>query len=177
MEFNLITLQRREEIAQAKFDDIKTEEINGQSVKVLQVIQKKTKKFGKSAHIKIVVNKRLDDFIEKRKKTGLISPFIIHRRPSRIGTAVTREHHTQILGDDLSRTFAALRDDVGLFDHLNNDELPTFHEIRSLAIKLHEDGGRDAQALAGHTSRQMTEAYKEGHGLEWTYAEAAEEID
>jgi len=177
MDFNLITLQRREEIAHAKFENIKIESIKGQPVKILEVIQRKTKKHGKSSHIKIIVNEHLEQFIGKRKNTGISSPFIIHHIPRRIlgkmHASKSREHHTQVLSDDLSRTFSKFRDKTGLFDHLKNDEKPTFHEIRSLAIKLHEDCGQDAQALAGHTTRQMTEAYKVGHELEWTYAEAA----
>ena len=38
--------------------------------------------------------------------------------------------------------------------------------------KLYEDQGIDAQNLAGHIDRQMTEKYKQGHEIEWTYAEA-----
>ncbi len=175
MDFNLLTLQRREEIAHAKFEDITTEMINGQSIKILKVIQKKTRKYGESAYIKIIVNKQLEQFIEQRKNTGINSPFIIYRIPNRIAKikAKDREHHTQLMSDDLSRTFAKIRDETDLFDHLEKEEKPTFHEIRSLAIKLHEDKGFDAQALAGHTTRQMTEAYKKGHEIEWTYAKAA----
>jgi hypothetical protein len=45
--------------------------------------------------------------------------------------------------------------------------LLTFHKK-----KLYEDTGVDAQALAGHTNRKMTEQYKVGHETEWTLAEA-----
>jgi hypothetical protein len=38
-------------------------------------------------------------------------------------------------------------------DMYKSQERPTFHEIRSLGIKLYEDAGVDAQALAGHTDR------------------------
>ncbi|MCW5588148.1 MAG: phage integrase Arm DNA-binding domain-containing protein [Legionellales bacterium] len=178
MELNLITLQRREEISSAKFSDISVEEIKGKKRKIMRVIQRKTEKHGASAHIKIIVNEVLEQFIEKQKNTGINSPFIIHYMPKRIpnrkGIAKDRGHHTQLLPDQLSRAFADLRDKTGLYDHLNKKQKPTFHEMRSLAIKLHEDRGFDAQALAGHTTRQMTEAYKAGHEIEWTYAEAAD---
>ena len=42
---------------------------------------------------------------------------------------------------------------------------PTFHEIRSLGIALKENQGEDAQALAGHTNRHITDHYKQGHDI------------
>lgn len=53
---------------------------------------------------------------------------------------------------------------------------PGFHEIRSLGIKLYEDQGIDAQTLAGHTTRAMTEKYKEGHEIQWTKTAAGLKI-
>ena len=60
----------------------------------------------------------------------------------------------------------------GFFDNIPMNERPSFHEIRSLGIKLYEDQGIDAQKLAGHTDRKMTDKYKEGHEIEWTLVEA-----
>ena len=56
-------------------------------------------------------------------------------------------------------------------------ERPTFHEMRSLGIKLYEDVGVDAQKLAGHTNRKMTDHYKKGHENEWTNVEATLQIN
>lgn len=59
-----------------------------------------------------------------------------------------------------------------MFKNIPIEKRPTFHEIRSLGIKLYEDSGINAQYLAGHTHRKMTELYKLGHEIEWTAAEA-----
>jgi len=173
MDLGLLTLQRREEVVHMKFSDIETEIKDGNPVKILKVIQKKTQKHGASAYIKIILNAQLEALIAKCRNSGLPSPFIVHRRPDQIVKSKKKKHHTQVLPDYLSHKFAEIRDETGLFKHLEVLERPTFHEIRSLGIKLHEDAGYDAQALAGHTNRQMTEHYKKGHGEEWTYAPAS----
>jgi len=177
MDFALIVLQRREEVAKARFDDISLEKHSGKDVELLRIIQKKTKKHGKSAYIKVSVIGALKRFIEKRKQTGIDSPFIIHCIPSRKRKSKDRVHITQVLPDYISREFSRLRDATGLFDDMKDEEKPTFQEIRSLAIYLHDDDDHNAQTLAGHTNRQMTEAYKKGHEIEWTYAEPADPTD
>lgn len=92
----------------------------------------------------------------------------------RAGQSAECQHPTQVLPDDVSRAFAKIRDKTGLFCLLLPKQKPTFHEVRSLAIKLHEDSGYDARALAGHTTRRMTQAYIKGHGIVWNYAAAAD---
>ena len=44
---------------------------------------------------------------------------------------------------------------------------PSFHEMRSLAARLHSAEGRDAQALLGHKSSKMTDLYRDSRGTEW----------
>ncbi len=112
----------------------------------------------------------------KRCEDNLSSPFLIHRLPNRSSPSERKSHHTQVLPKYLSDRFAAARDKTGLFKTMPELERPTFHEIRSLGIKLYENNGYDAQKLAGHTDRKMTELYKEGHGIERTSAEANLEI-
>ncbi len=58
------------------------------------------------------------------------------------------------------------------FKSIPIDERPSFHEIRSLGITQYEKSGIDAQALAGHKTRAMTDKYKEGHEPKWTEVEA-----
>ena len=65
-----------------------------------------------------------------------------------------------------------MRDDTGLFQADPPAARPTFHEIWSLGIALYENRGIDAQLLAGHTRRTMTEQYKSGHDQDWTNARA-----
>lgn len=167
MDLGLQTLQRREDLCEMKFSDIK----GG----YLYVIQKKTEKHGTAAYIKIQIDKPLQEVINQCRD-AVASPYIIHRLPTQINKSIhqtkTKTHHTQVSPDYLTKAFSTARDECGYFDNLSTEEKPTFHEIRSLGIKLYEDAGIDAQSLAGHTDRAMTERYKEGHEIEWTEVSA-----
>ena len=44
---------------------------------------------------------------------------------------------------------------------------PTFHEQRSLSIRLYREQGIDAQVLAGHKDAATTEIYSDVRGSEW----------
>lgn len=44
---------------------------------------------------------------------------------------------------------------------------PTFHEQRSLAIRLYREQGIDAQVLAGHKDAATTAIYEDSRGSEW----------
>lgn len=172
MDIGLITLQRREEVVNMKFTDVITEVIGDKTCELLQVIQQKTKNQGSCAYIKMRIGDELAQVIQNCRNSTVNSPFIIHRKPSQIHKSKNKVHHTQVLPDYLTDKFAEARDATGLFDAFEPLERPTFYEIRSLGIKLYEDSGMDAQKLAGHTNRKMTEAYKKGHEIEWTYANA-----
>lgn len=68
----------------------------------------------------------------------------------------------------LEMAFAKARDKAELV--LPEDATPTtFHEIRSLAARLHakQSGDAFAQALLGHSSAAMTELYKGVRGQQW----------
>lgn len=168
MDLALLTLQRREDILNMKFSDIKAD--------YLYVIQRKTEKHGSAAHIKIAIGPSLDKAIARCKQDNIFSPYLIHRLPDKLVESQEKLHHTQITRSYLSKAFAATREATKLFADLAPAERPTFHEIRSLGIKLYEDAGTNAQTLAGHTNRKMTEQYKVGHEIQWTEAVANLEI-
>lgn len=172
MDIALLTLQRESDILRMKFSEIITEFVDDQETKILPVIQKKTEKYGESAYIKIKIKERFNAIIERCAQKEIPSPFLISRKPEKIYKSASKEHHTQILPKYLCEKFAEARDGTHLFEGMPAREKPTFHEIRSLGIKQYEDAGNDAQQLAGHTTRQMTEYYKKGHEIEWTYAES-----
>lgn len=163
MEMALLTTQRREDILRMQFSDVKEG--------YLYVIQKKTEKHGSAAHLKIEIEPALKKVIQRCRDT-IVSPYLIHRLPKKITKSPSRKHHTQILPDQLTKAFSIARDQTRLFNAIPTNERPTFHELRSLAIKLYEDTGVDAQALAGHANREMTDRYKAGHEVEWTTAKA-----
>lgn len=161
MDLGLLTLQRRFDIANMQFSDIKND--------YLYVIQQKTKKHGASAHIKIKIGDELQQVIE-RCRSNIVSPFLVSRIPERLMPSQNRNHFTQVSADYLSKKFSEARDKCSLFQNMPEEKRPTFHEIRSLGIKLYEDQGIDAQKLAGHTDRRLTENYKVGHQIDWIEA-------
>lgn len=173
MDLGLLTLQRREDIVNMKFEDIKTEThpVTGETIEYLYVIQKKTEKHGECAFIKIKIGPDLKAVI-KRCRDNIPSPYLIHRNPNRRLKSQEKTHPTQILPDFLSHEIAEIRDQLPLFKKMPLEQRPAFHEIRSLGIKLYENAGVDAQKLAGHSDRAMTEKYKAGHEIAWTEAEA-----
>ena len=165
MDLALLTLQRREDIVNMKRQDIEGD------YDILYVIQRKTEKHGSASHIKIKIGNELKKVL-MRCCDNIISPYIVHRLPDRLVRSKEKAHHTQILPGFLSKEFAKARGQCGYFKKTPEIGRPSFHEIRSLGIKLYEDQGVDAQKLAGHTDRKMTEQYKAGHGLEWNDAVA-----
>jgi len=171
MDLGLQTLQRREDIVKLKLSDIKQG--------FLYVVQHKTKKHGESAYLKIRIDSPLRTVIE-RCRDGMLSPYLIHRKPDRFSeqtrNAKSKKHYTQITPDYLTKSFSDIRDNLDMFKKMPAEERPTFHEIRALGIKLYEEQGRDAQFLAGHKNRAMTEKYKEGHEIKWTEVNAGLEL-
>jgi integrase len=164
MDLAYITLQRRSDIVQIRFSDIKS--------KHLFVIQHKTKKHD-TAYIKIEVSEPLARLI-KRCQDSTISPFVIHRKPKRIIKRDGLDHWTQIAPDYLSRIFKQVRDSLVEFKEVPMSERPTFHEIRALGIKKMKDAGMNPQQLAGHASEGMTKNYDSGHdSIRWTEAVAS----
>lgn len=167
MDISLQTLQRREDVAKMQKTDIK--EGN------LYVIQTKTEKHGEAAYLKIKIDNPLQEVIN-RCLDDIVSPYLIHRLPERIPAwkdkAKTRDHLTQVLPEIITRRFKRARDESKFYDHLPVNERPTFHEIRSLGADLYDKAGIDPQTLLGHTDREMTEHYLEGHGIQWTETSA-----
>lgn len=171
MDIALLTLQRQNDILKMRFDDIIAEEQKEKTVKFVKVVQEKTKDHGEAAYIKIKIGEELQKVLF-RCRDQIASPLLIHRKPEKIYKSANRVHFTQILQRFFIDVFSEVRDASKVYDHLKKEERPTFHEIRSLGIKMYEDEGIDAQKLAGHTTRAMTDEYKKGHEIMWTYAEA-----
>ena len=65
----------------------------------------------------------------------------------------------------LAQMFAEARDAAGI--SVEGKTPPTFHELRSLSLRLYHDQGINAQALAGHKSADMTAVYRDVRGDEW----------
>jgi integrase len=163
MDISLNTLLRREDVVSLRFTDVRDDAI--------WVVPGKTEG---TTGVKLKIGYALDGELAKvlaRCRDEVVSPYLVHRLPERLKAtqqrAKNRDHHTQVLPEQLSRAFADARDNAGV----EGDNPPTFHEIRSLGGALLIERGwtkKQVQALMTHTSESMTEHYLAGHDIPWT---------
>ncbi|MCG9745968.1 recombinase [Shewanella sp. Isolate8] len=126
-----------------------------------------------ASHVAIPIGQVLKEIIE-RSRDGVVCPYVVHRVPDRNNEQSSlTDHRFQVDPNYLSRSFSDVRDELGLFDHLEMEQRPTFHEIRALAARKFFDMGIDPQARLAHTDSQSTKLYVENH-LEWTEVPHAE---
>jgi integrase len=121
-----------------------------------------------AGYVRIKIYAELQNVLD-RCKDGIESPFIIHRIPQRKARSidVVKEHLTQIDKQYITKTFSNLAKETKAYPEHTSRQIPSFHEIRALAIFLHKKSGRSAQALAGHASPKMTAHYEAGHEIIW----------
>lgn len=126
-----------------------------------QKVQKK-----EASHVAIPIGDELKRIIDD-SRDNVASPYIVHRIPERNNKRSKEvSHPTQVAPDYLSRSFSALRDKLGLCDHLPMDERPTFHEIRALAAHLFDSQGIDPQGRMAHSDAKSTKIYTQNH-IDW----------
>lgn len=174
MELSLNCLQRRQEIFRWR-RDWSRDDADGRHV---YIRISKTHKHGIAAYIRVPESlplvhsefgaKTLGELIKHCYADGVASPHLVHRRPKRVKKAKGREHSFQLTAQQISKGFAAARDASGLYDHLPDEQKPTFHELIALGEHLRKKQGwseGDLQRLRGHTKESTTKLYLEGH--EW----------
>lgn len=161
-----LTTQRRIDICHMKWSDIK----DG----YLHVAQQKTTKESDDAfevgqgagYVRIKINAELQAVLD-RCKSNLNCEYILHDPEHR-----TVELRNQMVNKwRVSSAFNRAVIKSKAYPSLSGRELPTFHEIRALAIFLHKKKGLSAQNLAGHSKQQMTKKYEAGHEILWSDAE------
>lgn len=157
MELAVLTGQRRDDIASMLFKDVH----DG----CLHVVQSKT-----GARIRISTSLRLESVgldlstVIKQCRDRVLSQHLVHHAQAS-GRAKAGQ---PVVLDTLSSAFAEARDKAGLKLGITfGRQPPSFHEQRSLAARLHELEGRDAQKLLGHHSAKMTDLYRDSRGSEW----------
>ncbi len=153
MDIMLHTTLRPGDVVHLRFDQISDNRI-----------RVKTRKTGKAIAIKL--SEEEEDLIIKRaKRTGIVSPFVVHRifRVSRRkNTRQKKDHPTQLTVPYLSCEFRAIRDKLGICKNLSAAQRPSLYETRSLASVLFVEQGRNIeqiQSLMAHTGQDMTEHY------------------
>ncbi len=135
MDFALLSLQREGDILAKRHDEI----VNGQ----MPVIQQKT---GKA--IMIDVGPQLMEVVRRSMRTPVLSNYIVHKRNQMhpMETFVKQKH--------LQKVFLKVAREA-----LGKQDIPTFHEIRSLGITMYRNQGLIAQDLAGHEDEKTTDGY------------------
>lgn len=157
MELAVLTGQRREDIAGMLFKD----EREG----FLHVIQSKT-----GARLRISTGLRLEAAgldlaaVIKSCRDRVVSQHLIHHAR----TISKAKAGQRVVLDTISKEFAAARDRAAAALGIDlGENPPTFHEMRSLAARLHAAEGRDPQVLLGHRHAKMTDLYRDSRGAEW----------
>lgn len=158
MELSLQTSHAVLEISKLKYADIE-EHIR---------IQRQKNKKKNASRVLIPINDEMVDIIQRSRQDNILSPFVVHYmrqrkdQNRRIGKGL--EHSTQLRSVQISRVFSDIRDELGLFNDIENRiDRPSFHDIRSLSIQIQEENGFDAQKRAAHSDRSSTDIYKKGY--------------
>ena len=99
---------------------------------------------------------------------------MIHKLPNKRTKAAmdTGNHRTYITTAYLSKAFKKVRDLVNRYPDYTKDEQPRIHQSKALGSQLYKRRfGESAKLMAGHTSVEMTNFYKEDpDDIEWKLA-------
>ncbi len=161
IELALLTSQRREDIANMEFRRGKdsTAWVDDR----LYVIQKKT-----GNKVSIPLDTSIAGFTlsttVKACRDSVVSRWLVHHiRPRTLS-----KPGDQVWIDTITKGFARARDLAGVKGEPGKNP-PTFHEIRSLSIRLYTQshGPEYAQAIAGHKDASTTAIYRDLRGDEW----------
>jgi len=103
----------------------------------------------------------LEDVRKQCRATGIASHYLIHQTERAKGATLGKPLHVDMITRVFSAELAKLKIDWG------GKTPPTFHEIRSLASRLHKDQGDvNPQDLLTHKDPRTTSIYTDGRG-EW----------
>ncbi|MCG8053816.1 MAG: phage integrase Arm DNA-binding domain-containing protein [Candidatus Thiodiazotropha endolucinida] len=162
----LVTCQRLEDIALMKFAQVKDDFLFVQQSKTHAGVKEIGSKVQADINIRLnAIDMSIDDAI-KRCRNDVISRSMIHHTKN-YGNA---PRGAAVHENTISRKFTACVRALG--DELTWEagKTPaTFHEIRSLSIRLYSDerSKEFAQALAGHKDAASTETYTDERSEKW----------
>lgn len=162
MELGIVTAQRREDIANMEFRRGK-ESTAWLEEDALCVVQRKT---GTKLRIPLdigILGMTIGSVIKACRDNVVSNLFVHHQRPRTLSKPGDR-----VWKDTITKGFTRVRDLAGVKGE-EGKEPPTFHELRSLSIRLYAEayGPEFAQAIAGHKDASMTAIYRDVRGAEW----------
>lgn len=157
MEFAVMTCARRENVIKTQRHDIIDGHLHIEHIKDgLKV------RYPLSLYLP-AVEWTLGDVIG-RCRSATVSRYLIHHM-KHAGRAKPGDKYRD-------KTIEAMFRDARLKAGIDGANPPTFHEIRSLAIRLWDAAGFDAKRMAGHKTDQSNALYKDTRGAEWVTAGA-----
>lgn len=161
MELSLVTLQARHEIVNIKYTHYRND--------WLFVIRKKVAGDSDFGFIRIKCTTQIANII-KRSKNNIVCPYIIHRKPKGpLSKKVkSKTHWASVKPEYLTRAFKKARENTELFNDWKPEEMPTFHEIRSLGARIYREQGytkQYIQSLLTHSDQKTTQIYLDGGHL------------
>lgn len=172
IELGLATLQSRNEVINMRLEDF------DESTGVLRVVRQKSQKH-EHAYLEIE-RPQIAEIVSRSRRSGIASPYIVHRAPERRKVAKDRKHWTQLTANHFTSEFRKYRDQTGLFDDIPAEERPTFHEVRAYGSWAYKKQGFDketyVQPLMAHADEKMTGLYQSGHEQEWVRVKAELDI-
>lgn len=159
----LYSLQRRADLVAINIK----EQINMQD-RTMRILQQKSRNYDKPVFIDIGMGDELFGAVQSAIKSDVPCPYLIHYRPIQIRRSVVtpKLHPFAVSADHLTKSYSALRDSVGVYNHLPAMERPGFHSLRALGIWMYTKAGYPDEyimALAGHATEKMKAHYTDGH--------------
>lgn len=162
MKISLLTLLRRGDIEELRYDDIE----DG----YLYVEVNKSETSSSPKRLAFEVSEELKAIISESKRDGIVSPYIVHRKPTKFYDNHGKDHWSKVNSDYITKSFKKIRNSLPEMKNIPVANRPTFHEIRSLGayLLLRKDFGKEEISLImGHSSTNTTDIYLTKHDLPW----------
>jgi len=155
MELALMTCARRQNVVKAQKKDIADGHLHIEHIKDgLKV------RYPMSLYLP-AIGWTLGDVIA-RGRSSTVSRYLIHHQ-KHAGRAKPGDKYRD---KTIEAMFRDARESAGVV----GDNPPTFHEIRSLAMRLWDSAGYNANKMAGHKTAKSSALYLDSRGVEWVTA-------
>lgn len=160
----LHSLQRREDLSKMQRDIVNL------TANTITVYQGKSEHYAKPIWIEVDMHDELRDAVVACMTSphSFRCPYLLHYVPKKMTQEVKAKPHFMMMTPQfISNSFAEFRDKSGIFDHLEPEQKPTYHEIRALGefMVKNKYGKEYAKALAGHSTDAMYEHYVGRHEI------------
>lgn len=103
----------------------------------------------------------LGELVARCRKSGVLSRFLVHQTTTRGRSGLGSPIRLETVSTAFTEAVTDLAIDWG------ENTPPTFHEIRSLALRLYGEQGVNVQLLAGHSDPDTTAIYLNSRGAEY----------